>query len=162
MRAGKFYLVAFLLFIPSFRCLAADSSMDRATLRGLTAVKIVIDQPPPEMEQEGLDRDHLRSTIEQKLRNGGIKIDNDAVEFLGLSIASARLGRRTPLSLMMNLGLYQTVTLNRDKATKTVAETWGSQRVLAVPPKALDRAVGDVVEELVDQFVKAYQSVNTK
>src|SRR5207245_7640887 len=111
MRAGKFYLVAFLLFIPGFRCLAADSSMDRATLRGLTAVKIVIDQPPPEMEQEGLDRDHLRSTIEQKLRNGGIKIDNDAVEHLGLPSASARTGRRISHYLSLYLGLSQYVLL---------------------------------------------------
>ncbi|HKW97281.1 MAG TPA: hypothetical protein VJN43_06075 [Bryobacteraceae bacterium] len=162
MLARKFHLAVLLMCIPLHTCLASDTGMDRATLRGLTSLKIVIDQPGNEMEQEGYDRGQLQSIMEQKLRDAGIKIDNDAVEFLGLSLTSARAGRRSPVSLMMNLGLYQLVTLNRDKVTKTVAETWSAQRVLSVPPKALGQAVDDVVGELLDQFVKAYQSVNSK
>ena|SRR5579863_4760012 len=171
MAARTFCLLFVLPGVLGVPGLAGDSDIDRATLRGLTSIKVVIDQPPPEMEQEGLDREHLRATMEQKLRDGGIKIDNDAVEFLGLAIATARSGRRSPLALVMNLGLFQVVTLNRDKTTKTVAETWGAQRLLSVAPKGRvpivsskggDRETVDAVEGLLDQFVKAYQAVNPK
>ena len=54
----------------------------------------------------------------------------------------------------------QVVALTRDKNTKTVAETWGDQKVMAVPAKGLDRQVSMAVDDLVDEFVRAYRSVN--
>jgi len=104
---------------------ASDTDMDRATLRGIKAVKVIVDPAPPEIEREGLDRDHLHARIEQKLRDAGITIDSDAAEFVGLNITSVR-GVKTnafslkssPLSLMIGLGVYQVVTLSRDKTPK--------------------------------------------
>lgn len=147
---------------------ASDSSMDRSTLRGLKAVKVVVDSPAPEVEREGVSSDGLRITIEQKLRDAGITVDHDAVEFLGLNISSARPPRRTPLiskgpiSLVVNLGMYQIVLLNRDKATKTVTETWGDQRVAPASPKAIEHTVDDAVEDLVNEFITAFRAVNPK
>jgi hypothetical protein len=146
---------------------ASDTEMDRATLRGIKAVKVIVDPTPPEIEREGLDRDHLRSRIEQKLRDAGITLDGDAAEFVGLNITSVRGVKTTvfslkggPLSLMIGLGVYQVVTLNRDKTAKTVAETWSQQRVMSAAPKAVAEAVSSAVDELADDFVKAYRSVN--
>ena len=157
---------AVLVFV-SGNCNAGDTAMDRATLRGLKAVRVVVDPPSPEIEREGLDRDHLRSRIEQRLRDAGIAIDNDAAEFVGLNITSVR-GVKTsvfslkggPLSLMISLGVYQVVTLNRDKSAKTVAETWSEQRVMSAAPKAVGDALASAVDELADDFVKAFRSVN--
>ena len=146
---------------------ASDSSMDRSTLRGLKAVKVVVDSPAAEVEREGISGDGLRITIEQKLRDAGITVDHDAVEFLGLNISSARPPRRTliskgPISLVINMGLYQIVLLNRDKTTKTVTETWGDQRVAPAPPKAIEHTVTDAVDDLVSEFITAYRAMNPK
>ena len=142
-------------------CFGSDSAMDRATLRGLKAVKIIIDPPSPELERDGVDREELRVGVVHKLQNAGINIDNDAVEFLGVDISSgARAGRKGPPPVVVGVGVYQVVVLARDKSTKTVAETWGDQRVMAVPSKGLDRQVSNTVDDLVDQFVRAYRSVN--
>jgi len=146
---------------------ASDTDMDRATLRGIKAVKVIVDPAPPESERAGLDRDHLHARIEQNLRDAGITIDGDATEFVGLNITSVR-GVKTnafslkssPLSLMIGLGVYQVVTLSRDKTSKTVAETWSQQRVMSAAPKAAAEAVSSAVDELADEFVKAYRSVN--
>jgi hypothetical protein len=147
--------------------LAGDSTMDRATLRGLKAVKVVVDPPPPEMERAGFDRDHLRASIEQKIRDAGIKIDNDAIEFLGLGIAMVQGGRKvplsfgkTPVSLTLSLGVYQVIVLSRDQTIKTVAETWEQQKVIQATAKSLDNVLPGAIDELADQFVKAYRSVN--
>lgn len=148
-------------------CAASDSSMDRSTLRGLKAVKVVVDSPAPEVEREGVSSDGLRITIEQKLRDAGITVDHDAVEFLGLNISSARPPRKAlmskaPISLVVSIGFYQIVLLNRDKTTKTVTETWGDQRVAPAAPKAIERTVTDAVDDLVSEFIAAYRSVNPK
>jgi hypothetical protein len=141
--------------------------MDRATLRGLKAVKVVVDRPPAEMERAGFDRDHLRAIIEQKLRDAGIKIDNDAIEFLGLGIAMAQGGRKVPLafgkapvSLTLSLDLYQVIVLSRDPTIKTVAETWGQEKVIQATAKSLDQVLPGAVDELAGQFVTAFRSVN--
>jgi hypothetical protein len=160
MASVRIYSCFAALLLLACHCAASDSPMDRATLRGLKAVKVAVDPPPSEMEREGLDREHLRARIEQKLRDAGIAIDNDAVEFLGLSISTARAGRKNPLSLMVGLGLYQVVTLGRDKTAKTVAETWGEQKIMAPPSRGLGDAASSTVDGLADDFVKAYRSVN--
>lgn len=141
--------------------------MDRSTLRGLKALKVVVDSPAPEVEREGVSGDSLRITIEQKLRDAGITVDHDAVEFVGLNISSARPPRKmlmskSPVSLVINMGLYQIVLLNRDKSTKTVTETWGDQRVAPAAPKAIEHAVSDAVDDLVNEFITAYRAVNPK
>jgi hypothetical protein len=150
-------------------CLAGDSAMDRATLRGLKAVKVIVDPPSPEIERQGVDREQLRGSIERKLRDDGIKVDDNAIEFVGLSIASVAPGRRStlsikkgPVSLTVGLGVYQIVTLNRDPTTKTVAETWGDQRIMSAVPKGLEQELSGAVDDLVEQFVKAYRTVNPR
>ncbi len=164
--------LCFYLAIPALltsACLAGDSAMDRATLRGLKGVKVVVDPPSPEIERQGVDREQLRVSIEQKLSEAGIKIDNGAFEFVGLSISSVAPGRRStlslkkgPVSLTVGLGVYQIVTLSRDQTTKTVAETWGDQRIMAAGPKGLEHELSGAVDDLVDQFVKAYRTVNPR
>jgi hypothetical protein len=161
MHLRKFCSYAALSASLAAGCFGGDSAMDRATLRGLKAVKVIIDPPSPELEHDGVDRELLRVGVVQKLQNAGIKIDNDVVEFLGVGISSApRAGRKGPVSLVIGVGVYQVVALTRDKNTKTVAETWGDQKVMAVPAKGLDRQVSMTVDDLVDEFVRAYRSVN--
>ncbi len=167
MIARRIYAGLALVVLVGGLCAASDSSMDRSTLRGIKAVKVVVDSPAPEVEREGVSGDGLRITIEQKLREAGITVDHDAVEFLGLNISSARplrkaLISKAPVSLVVNLGFYQTVLLNRDKTTKTVTETWGDQRVAPAAPKAIEHAVDEAVDDLVNEFITAYRSVNPK
>jgi hypothetical protein len=60
--------------------------------------------------------------------------------------------------------LMQEVTLPRGLRTRTPLQcpTWWVSRLGAVSPDGLRRAASDRVGELVDQFVRAYQSVNPK
>ena len=156
-------LLAALAFPP---CAASDSAMDRSTLKGLKALKVVVDSPAAEVERENVSGEGLRISIEQKLRDAGITVDHEAVEFLGLNISSARPPRRlmskAPISLVVSIGLYQIVLLNRDKTTRTVTETWGDQRVAPASSKAIERTVSDAVDDLVNEFITAYRAVNPK
>jgi len=137
-----------------------DSNMDRATLRGLKTVKVVVDAATPDMERIGLTQDHLRTDIEEKLRGAGINVNNDAQEFLGLGISTSP-ARRGPQPVSMELAVYQVVQLNRNKTTRTVAPTWSLQRVLLLPAKQVGRILPDAVDDLVSQFIQAYREVNS-
>jgi hypothetical protein len=161
-RSWLVFPLAILLAVPSLPVLASDSVMGRETLRGLKAIKIVVDRPGPDLEREGLTRDQLQSDIEEQLKKADIDVDSNANEFLGLGMISARLksGLINEISVAFSLGVYQVVTLNRNKVIKTIAETWSGQGVQSSPPKLSAQISRDSVAKLVDQFIKAYLEVN--
>jgi hypothetical protein len=160
MNSNCFALLGVVLCF-SFPATAADSPMERATLRGMKAVKIVLDKLGDDLEREGLGKQQLQVDIGEKLRNAGIALDDKANEFLGLSTISARL-KRGPYTVSYSLGVYQVVTLSRDKNIRTVAETWSTQSVLSVSPKLVTKISRTTIGELVDQFINAYREANPK
>ena len=140
---------------------SGDGALDRATLRGLKAINVVIDPVAPEIEKEGATTDALRSRLEQKLRDGGVEIDSAAVEFVGLRVTSVRAARG-PIAISANIALYQPVTLVRDRNVKTTTKTWEVDTVILADTKQVYRACMDSVDELADRFLQAYRSVNAK
>ena len=136
--------------------------MDRATLRGLKAVKAVIDfSDGAVMQQSGLTVGKLASQIEQRLEKEGVPVDSGAHEFVGLRVTFAH-ARKTDYALGLTLGLYQNVSLVRDPTMKTMAETWSGDSILLVPPRMLGEALSNTVDQLVDQFIAAYRSANPR
>jgi hypothetical protein len=140
---------------------ANDAPLERATLRGLTAVSVVIDTLDKELAHENLTQDALQSRMEQRLQNAGIPLGKDAREFLGLRVTQVR-AKRGPVAVSLSIGLYQPVVLSRDKNIRSVTQTWEVVTTLMADPKALFEASMSSVDELTDRFVKAYQAVNPK
>jgi hypothetical protein len=140
---------------------ANDAPLDRATLRGLPAVTVVIDTLDKELAHEGLTQDALQSRMEQRLRHAGMPVGKDANVFLGLRITQAR-AKRGPVAVCISIGLYQPVVLSRDKNIKSVTQTWEVVTTLMAEPKALNEASMSSVDELTDRFVAAYQAANPK
>src|SRR5258708_2872066 len=122
---------------------AGDAALDRATLRGLKSVSVVIDKIDPELEQQGLTMDVLQRRLEQRLKGAGLTIDPAAVEFVGLRLIATPPTRRQPYAVSLTLGLYQRVTLSRDNNIKTATQTWETGTVLLAPPKILVSSSND-------------------
>jgi len=140
---------------------SGDGTLDRATLRGVMAVNVVVDPVTAEIEKEGATADALRSRLEQKLRDGGVQVDADAVEFVGLRLTSVRAARG-PIAISANVAFYQPVTLVRDRSAKTTTKTWEVDSIMLAESKQVYRACMDSVDELADRFVTAYRSVKAK
>lgn len=144
---------------------ASDAPLDRATLRGLMGVNVVIDPVAPEIEKEGATTDALRNRFEERIRRAGISIDTDSREFVGLRVTAVRAARR-PLgngamfAIAATIGLYQRVTLVRDPSVRTSTQTWEVDTVMLVDTKEVHRACMDSMDELAGRFVAAYRSVN--
>jgi hypothetical protein len=138
---------------------AGDAPLDRATLRGVVAVNVVIDPVAPEIQKEGVTIDGLQMRLEQGLRNAGIQVDAAGTAFLALRVRSVRAARG-PLAIAITIGLYQPVILARDPTMKTATATWEVDTVILTDTKQVYRACMDSADELTGRFVTAYRSVN--
>jgi hypothetical protein len=138
---------------------AGDAPLDRATLRGVMAVNVVIDPVAPEMQREGVTIEGLRTRLEERMRDAGIQIDTTSTTFLALRLRSVRAARG-PLAIAMNIGLYQAVTLVRDPKVRTATATWEVDTVILTDTKQVYAACMDSATDLAGRFVTAYRSVN--
>ena len=158
MRSIIFILAAFLAVPAGIRA-AGDAELDRATLRGIRAVNVVIDQLDPQLPKEGLAAAVLQDRLEGRLRDANIQVNPSATEFIGLQVTAVR-GGRGPYALSMTIGLYQPVLMVRDHNVKTTTKTWEVETILMAEPKALRQASMEGVDDLAARFVAAYRSVN--
>jgi hypothetical protein len=72
---------------------ASDAPAHRATLRGLKALNVAVDQLGLEPKAEGLGDIDLKARIVVLLRKAGIAVDQSAREFLGLHVISVQEGK---------------------------------------------------------------------
>ena len=154
----RFLLLVGLLTLPITQA-ASDAELDRATLKGLTAISVVLDRIDPELDRNGLTQAALQARLERRLQDGGINIQKDRNEFLALRILQVR-GNRGPYALCLSIGLYQPVQLTRDKNIRTATQTWEVETVLMADSKQLSDASMNSVDELAARFITAYRSVN--
>lgn len=151
--------IAAVLLASASGAAAGDAPLDRATLRGLKAVNIVLDRLDPDLERSGITAAAVSARLQQRLAHAGIKTDPGAVEFLGMRVLQVR-GGRGPYAVSLALALYQPVLLVRESNVKTAAPTWGVETVLMADPKQVKDAALASVDELAASFVAAWRSVN--
>ena len=138
---------------------AGNAPIDRATLRGLTAVNIIVDKLDDQLQAAGVTSGSIRSRIEDKLRAANITVDSSKSEFVAVRITGVR-ANRGPFAAAVTLGAYQSVQLMRDAKVRTATQTWEVESVVLAEPKQLYRAAMETIDELSEAFITAYRSVN--
>jgi hypothetical protein len=159
---GFRFLLAALLVAP-LAC-ASDDKTDRATLKGIKAVCVVV-EVSAEAGKGGVDKDKLQADIEDRLQQQGAPVDKSATACVYLNVRALRAmgGNGKPLPLYaadFRLEFLQTAALVRDPTLKTFAPTWSSENMTTVPAADLGETALEIAASLVDQFVAAYKSVN--
>jgi hypothetical protein len=139
--------------------LAGDATVDRATLKGIKAVGVIVDQLPQEFAKEGITADAIQARLADRLQDANITVDPAAKEFIGVRATSVRASRG-PYAVNISVGVYQPVTLVRDSTMRAAPPTWEVETILMADPKLLYRAAMDSVDDLAGRFVAAYRSVN--
>jgi len=157
----------FLLFLMAAELHAAgDSALDRATLRGITAVNVVVDPVEAQVEEQGVTQKNLRARVEDRLHAANITLDSSSSEFVAVRLTSVHAipGRfavtRAPFAVAITLALYQPVQLVRDPQVRTATQTWEVETVVLADPKVLYRACEESIDDLAARFIAAYRSVN--
>ena len=154
-------LVLAIFAAPHISEAAGNSALDRATLKGLTAVNVVVDELDPQLATAGVTAGAVRSRLEDKLRAADIVVDTSKTDFVAVRVTAVRQARG-PFAVAVTLGAYQPVVLARDKNLKTATQTWEVETVLLADQKQLYRGAMDSIDELAASFVAAYRSVNPK
>jgi len=168
MSKAKTWVVLLTLSLASLQLqsvFAFDNQVSRETLRGLQGVRVMAAPLKWVVEQKGLTTDQLQQDTELKLRLAGIKVPSEESPelpgrpLLYLNATILRYGSLERYIFNIKLELNQEVALVRKPSAKASATTW-SVALTGTSHKL--STVRDQVKELVDTFVNAYLSVNSK
>jgi hypothetical protein len=157
----RILFLAAILAMPAIAPAAGDAAIDRATLRGLGALNVVVDKLDAQLQSAGVTADAVRARLEDRLHAANIAVDASKSEFLAVRMTGVRAAHG-PFAVAVTLGAYQPVALGRDAKIRTATQTWEVETVLLADQKQLYRAAMDSIDELAAGFVTAYRSVNSK
>jgi hypothetical protein len=181
-----------LLIVDSSAFSFQDTKKTRETLRGVTPIYVVIEGVTPELEQVGMSLNQLKTDVESKLRNAGIDVITTLGEresagsfpaglYVRINALKSDILRRTinidyyAISIQVEL-IQQCLPLTHESVSRVSEKnidpsyvsfysalgcTWSTNNIyLAGGERIID--IRGCVQELVDQFIKAYLSVNPK
>ena len=141
---------------------ANDSPDERASLKGLGAISLVLEDPGPAAQKYGLTAMRLQNEIRERLQRAGISVRQEADPYLYVQITVVDPGGALPLAYSIQVTMMQEVALPRGLNAHFQAPTWWQSSVGMTGADRLSQSVSGRAQEFVDQFIKAYQSVNPK
>jgi hypothetical protein len=137
---------------------AAGDGFERASLRGLGPVQVVVEDLPSDIIQDGLTREHIKQIVEQQLEQGGIPIVQQAEHAFYIHLGTARTDAGS-YSYALSFQLLQLVLLFRDPGILTWGTTWSFDLVGSL---ASDNLVMDtLLSRGVTAFITDYQAANS-
>lgn len=142
-----------------------DDSRSRATLRGITAVKVVVDLDD-NIEAVGPTwADQIQADVEARLRKAGLIVTLSAPAWLHIGIATHQISPdRSGYAHTIQISFLQWVSLMRDSRVSTLAVTWGIESVGWIPgfDSGTLQSFEDSVARQVDAFINVYFEQNAK
>jgi hypothetical protein len=170
---GKQWLFVFfvcaLIIAIAYSGFAIVARSNRATLRGLSGIGVLMERLPPEVEKGGLKTNQLQTDVESKLRKAGIKIlsreecaktPGEPYLYVNLNVNIAKT-ESDVYPYTIDVMLIQRVSLQRNPGLVTHAVTWSIGGVGSISKPILSQ-LREVVEETLDIFIQAYQAENPK
>ena len=164
---------------------ASDDTKSRATLRGVDAVYVLVENLDPELRAElrkgGLTEAGLEAAVERRLETAGLKVLSEEalrtaphpcvlyvnLQILmpetkyGYSVEGEQISKDKPADkyfYRVDIELRQMASLLRDPLIKGSAATWS---VRSMGFRRLARIQGDVMDQ-VTTFIDAHVAVNPK
>ena len=163
-------LVPFALsLLSAFPSMAIDSQSNRATLKGLPGVGVLVEKLPPEIEREGLRRDQLQMDVESQLKKAGVKVfskeqctrvPGEPYLYINLNVNVVKTESGI-YPYTVDIMLIQKVSLMRDPKRVTYAVTWSTGGVGSIT-KSIVSQLRENVAEVVHVFIQAFLDENPK
>jgi hypothetical protein len=156
------------------RLARADNDSEKATLRGIRGVRVIVEEVDPAIRQMISESD-LQQYLELKLRREGVRVYTEsewledsngpllAVQVTAMPIVQG--GVRHAYAVNVDLDFVQTVTLARaGRSVTTLATTWdtGALQITAVREVADARWAGELLDGVGDRFLNAWLSTHPK
>ena len=141
---------------------ANDSPDERASLKGLGTISLVVEDTGQAAQKYGLTAMRLQNEIREQLQRAGIAVRQEADPYLYVQVTVVDAGAALPLAYSIQLSLMQEVALPRGLNAHFQGPTWWQRSVGMATADRVGQSVSARVQEFVDQFTKAYLSVNPK
>lgn len=139
---------------------AFNSPEERATLKGVQAVSVVVEILSPDIERDGLTKSQLKADVELRLQSAGIGLMPTSMEYLYLTLLAVKT-KEGLYAYSLLLELNQPLFLMRDSRIVTTA-TWKMSGLSMVHQRNLSETLRGQVANLVDVFIKAYFEQNRR
>ena len=138
-----------------------DGAAQRATLKGITIVEVVVEAMDPNAERDGLTHSELQTEVEARLRQAGITVGSNLTGHLYVTVDTVRSDNGQTYAYNVEVEYVQQVVLPRDPQAPIYVPTWETGGVGLIAASRL-REVRQDVANYVDQFIKAYLEQNPK
>jgi hypothetical protein len=137
---------------------AAGDVFERTSLKGLKAVQVVVEDLAPDITQDGLNRERIKSWVEQQLVRGGIAVEQQGENALYIHLGTAKNDAGL-YSYALSFQLLQLVLLFRDPSLVTWGSTWSLDLVGSIAPDNLSE-IEPLIARGVNAFLVDYQAAN--
>lgn len=137
---------------------AAGDLFEQASLQGLRAVQVVVENFAPDISRDGLDRERIKAAVEQQLRQAQVTVEPQAENALYIHLGTSR-NEEGVYSYALSLQLLQLVLLFRDPGLVTWGTTWSLDQVGSVAPAKVSE-LESLIARGVNTFVEDYQTAN--
>ena len=137
------------------------------SLRDLKGIYVSVEKLTQEIQKDGLTKDRIQGDVELMLRMAGIKtlskeewFDEEGSPSLYVNANVLKLSATREYVYSVNISFKQTVYPIRKPMEITGAATWSVGGIVGITPDL--GKIRASVKEQVDEFIKAYLSVNPK
>jgi hypothetical protein len=140
------------------RTYAAGNIFEQASLQGLNAVQVVVENLAPDITQDGLDRTQIKAAVEQQLQQAHITVEAQAETALYIHLGTLK-NEAGLYSYSLSLQLLQLVLLFRNPGIVTWGTTWSLSLVGAIAPARVSE-LDSLITRGVNAFIEDYQTAN--
>jgi hypothetical protein len=154
--------IASLSLVVSHPLLAGNNKYEVATLKGIKALNVLVEDLPDSAKTLGLTREMIQTDVELKVRLAGIRTvpDEERAKLPGSPALDVNIiVSDDSQAAHVEITLEQSVSLERNGQTLVAATTW-STGVLVTNPTV--EGLRNFTKDHVDQFVNDWLSVNPK
>ncbi len=144
---------------------AQDDLSARGSLKGLKAVRVVVEHLDQKIEEAGLHRDQIQTDTELSLRKTGITVTTNAKAAPGFLYLNATCIEAAALpgvyACSIDAEFRQYTALLRDRRIRVFASTWSVDKIWVAGRENLPH-VRQQIGDVVDNFTNAYLEQNPK
>jgi len=155
-------MTMFLIGVSSSSVPAQGDKISTASLKGITAVSVVVEGLPEGAKVLGLTEETIQTDVELKLRLAGMQVvaPKEGIKLLGGPFVYVRVGiADNHNAACIDVFLAQNAVLERNNQSAPGVITWFAGTLVTGPTA---QGIRDRIKDSVDEFLNAWLSVNPK
>ena len=139
---------------------------EKESLKGIKALRVVVEDLKPEIENDGLLKRTIQTDVELKLRLAGIKVIdnsdlNEGNSFIYVNANILKSSNNNFYTYNISVNLKQDVFLARNNKLCFGVITWNSQSIGLIDKGELPEIRQDIKDHM-DVFINDYLEMNPK